>query len=206
MTKKAPTPSQTGNKGQLIIYCIIFVVGFLTGIAFTVYKGNSLVAPTGVAVTDGQQAPPHNEETHQAIFKLEAEVTANPNNYQAWTTLGNLYYDTDQAAKAIAAYDKSIALHKADANLLTDQGVMYRQNKQPEKAIDAFNQAIQESPSHMPSRYNKGIVMLYDLGDKEGAVACWEEMLKIDPQAKTNNGMSIREFIDKIKADQSIAK
>lgn len=206
MTKISANPPQTGSKGQLITYCIIFIVGFLAGVAFTVYKGNSL-APTGLAATDGQQqAPAHNEETHQAILKLEAEVTANPDNYQAWTTLGNLYYDTDQAVKAIAAYNKSIALHKADANLLTDLGVMYRQNKQPEKAVEAFNLAIQQNSSHMPSRYNKGIVLFYDQGDKEGAIASWEEMLKIDPQAKTNSGMSIREFIDKIKADQTIPK
>ncbi|MFH0784280.1 MAG: tetratricopeptide repeat protein [Pseudomonadota bacterium] len=205
MTKKAPTPSQTDNKGQLITYCIIFVVGFLAGVAFTVYKGSS-ITPTGVTATDGQQAPPHKEETDQAIFKLEAEVTANPGNYQAWTNLGNLYYDTDQAVKAIAAYNKSLALHKADANLLTDLGVMYRQNKQPEKALEAFNQALQENPSHLPSRYNKGIVMFYDLGDQKRAIASWEEMLRIDPQAKTNSGMNIREFIDNIKADQTTAK
>ncbi|MBU1565941.1 MAG: tetratricopeptide repeat protein [Proteobacteria bacterium] len=198
-------PSHPGRQGQLITYCIIFVIGFLAGIAFTVYKGG-VQAPSGVTAIDGQQAPPHNEETHQAILSLEAEVTANPDNFKAWVSLGNIYYDSDQATKAIAAYNKSLLLHKGDANLLTDLGVMYRKDNQPEKAIELFKQAILENPSHLPSRYNKGIVMLYDLGDLQGAIASWEDMLKIDPQAKTASGLTIRDLIDKVKADQTATK
>lgn len=203
---KVAQPSQPENRSQIIIYCIIFVVGFLAGVAFTVYK-TAAPAPTGIAVTDGKQAPSlHNEETHQAMAHLEAEVTANPNNFEAWTNLGNLYFDTDQPTKAIAAYNKSLLLHKGDANLLTDLGIMYRKNNQPEKALEFFDKAIQEDPTHLPSRYNKGIVMLYDLNDKKGAINNWEEMLKIDPQAKTNNGMSIHDLLEQVKAEQTPTK
>ena len=199
------SPPQSDGKRQVLIYCIIFIIGFLSGVAFTVYKSKS-ITPASVTAPNEQQTPPQNEETHQALLNLEAEVTANPGNFQAWTSLGNLYYDTDQAPKAIAAYNKSLALHKGDANLLTDLGVMYRQNKQPEKALESFNKALQENPSHLPSRYNKGIVMLYDLNDKQGALAAWEEMLRIDPQAKSNSGTTIRELIDQVKANQTISK
>ena len=204
-TKKAVNSPQPDNKKQVTIYCIIFVIGFLAGVAFTVYKSSS-ITPASLTASDGQQSPPHNEETHQAMLNLEAEVTANPGNFQAWANLGNLYYDTDQATKAIAAYNKSLSLHKGDANLLTDLGVMYRKNKQPDKAIESFNKAIQENPTHMPSRYNKGIVLLYDLNDKQGALASWEDMLRIDPQAKSNSGVAIRELIDQVKADQTVSK
>jgi cytochrome c-type biogenesis protein CcmH/NrfG len=207
LANKQASPPQPSNRGQLITYCIIFVVGFLAGVGFTIYKSSSITpVPAAVTATQGQQAVPHNEETHQAIIKLEGEVTANPGNFQAWTSLGNLYYDTDQAVKAIAAYNKALALHKGDANLLTDLGVMYRKNKQPDKAIESFNLAIRENPAHLPSKYNKGIVLLYDLNDKQGALASWEEMLGVDPQAKTNSGMSIRELIDSVKADKTTTK
>ncbi len=98
MTSMVTSPSRPDNRRQIIAYCIIFVIGFLAGVAFTVYKGSAL-APVGVPVADGQQSPPHNEETHQAMLNLEAEVTANPGNFQAWASLGNLYYDTDQATQ-----------------------------------------------------------------------------------------------------------
>lgn len=78
---------------------------------------------------------------------------------------------------------------------------MYRRTKQPEKAIEWFNKAIKMDPSHLPSRFNKGIVQMYDLKESAGAIATWEELLKIDPEAQTANGQHIHEFVDQIKAD-----
>lgn len=206
-TQMAPGTSQPGNRSQFLLGCIIFVLGFLSGVAFTVYKSNSLAPAAGsTATATGEQPHQHDEEIHKAIQNLEAEVTANPGNFKAWTQLGNLYYDTDQATKAIAAYNKSLELHKGDANLLTDLGVMYRKDNQPKKALELFDKATQEDPTHMPSRYNKGIVLYYDLTDPQGAIASWEGMLKIDPQAKTNSGMAISELINQVKAQTASAK
>lgn len=196
------SPPQKGNKtpkSHLVTYFIIFVFGFLTGIAFTVYKG---VAPesTPSKIAEGQPQSQDNE-TEQAIINLEAEVTANPENFENWIRLGHLYYDSNQPEKAISAYTKSMEFHSGDANLLTDLGVMYRRTKQPEKAIESFNQAIKKDSNHLPSRFNKGIVLMYDLKDTQGALNSWEELLKINPQAKTANGQPIRDFVEEIKAD-----
>ena len=201
VTEKDTTPQQKGKpkKSPLVTYFIIFVFGFLSGIAFTVYKGGT-PASTPQTTTNGQ-AQSQKDETKQAIINLEAEVTANPENFQNWISLGHLYYDSNQPEKAIGAYTKSLEFHSGDANLLTDLGVMYRRTKQPEKAIESFNQAIAKDPSHLPSRFNKGIVLMYDLDDSAGAIASWEELLKIDPEAKTANGQHIHNFVDQIKAD-----
>ena len=127
-----PQKESKAGKGQLVSYFIIFICGFLAGIVFTVYRGGSLLSTHSTVAT--AQAPQQNDETAQAILNLEAEVTANPDNYQSWVSLGHLYYDSNQPEKAIAAYSKSLKLHEGDANLLTDLAVMYRRTKQPEKA------------------------------------------------------------------------
>jgi cytochrome c-type biogenesis protein CcmH/NrfG len=196
MEKSTPQQDKKPQKNRLFTYVIIFLCGFLSGIAFTVYKGGPPVATTAEG-----QAQPQNNETDQAILNMEAEVTANPENFENWIRLGHLYFDSNQPQKAISAYEKSLELHPGDANLFTDLGVMYRRAGQPEKAIELFNKAIQNDPSHLPSRFNKGIVMMYDLNDPAGAIAVWEELLKINPQAKTASGQPIREFVDKIQAD-----
>jgi len=200
------TMTKTDSKGQIITCCIIFILGFLSGVAFTVYKSSSLPTSTNNTAKENPLPQPHNEESHKAIANLEAQVTTDPTNFQAWRHLGDLYYDTDQAAKAIAAYNKSLTLDKGDANLRTDLGVMYRKDKQPAKAIEMFDLAIQEDPKHLPSRYNKGIVLLYDLQDPTGAIASWETMLQIDPQVQTPNGLTIRDLIKQIKAEQTAKK
>lgn len=188
-------------KTPYVTYLIIFIVGFLSGIAFTVLRDDSTGIGGSGATNQASQGP--SDETQQAIINLEAEVTSNPENFQAWVRLGHLYFDTNQPKKAIGAYTKSLELHSGDANILTDLGVMYRRDNQPSKAVELFNQAIAKDPNHIPSRFNKGIVLLYDLQQVADAVESWESILRIDPEAKTAGGESIRQFIDRIKAEQT---
>ena len=108
---------------------------------------------------------------------------------------------TDQPDKAIEAYTRSLALHPGDANLMTDLGVMYRNTGQKDKAIESFDKARQLDPKHEPSRLNKGIVLLFDMNDPAGAIASWEELLRINPEAKMTDGTSVREFIAQLKKE-----
>lgn len=195
-----PGKSQPKTKGQsqLVTYVIIFVFGFLSGIAFTVFKGDS---GSGTATVPNQSSSVKDKQSEQAIINLEAEVTSNPRNFQAWVRLGHLYFDTNQPHKAIGAYTKSLELHSGDANLLTDLGIMYRRISDPQKAIESFNKAIEKDPRHMPSRFNKGIVLMYDLNQSSEAIKSWESILAIDPDAKTPNGEPLGDFINRIKSN-----
>ncbi len=202
MAKKNSTTSNTKNstsQGKLVSYLVVFVVGFLAGIAFTVFKSDPGVAPQTSTQEKQDQGP--DEKTRNQILQLEADVTAQPENFQSWIQLGHLYYDTNQPQKAIGAYTKSLEFHSGDANLLTDLGVMYRRTKQPEQALSYFDQAIAKDSTHIPSRLNKGIVQFYDLGDKAGAIASWEGLLKINPDARTGNGQLIKDFVAQLKAE-----
>lgn len=185
------------NQIPVVTYFVIFILGFLTGVGFTVYKTSG--TGSGAPAANSQQST-QDDETHKVILELEAEVTANPDNSQSWKKLGDLYYDHNQPEKAIVAYTKNLELRPGDANVLTDLGVMYRRTKQPVKAIESFDKAIQVDPVHEPARFNKGIVLLYDLNKPEDAIAAWEELLKINPQARAAGGESIQDFINNVKA------
>jgi peroxiredoxin len=47
---------------------------------------------------------------------------------------------------------------------------MYRRSGQPRKAIENFNKAIAVNPKHETAQFNKGIVLMHDLGDRDGAI------------------------------------
>ncbi len=72
---------------------------------------------------------------------------------------------------------------------------MYRRNGQPGKAVEAFDKAMAIAPNHEQSRFNKGIVLRYDMNDREGAVKVWEELLRINPSATAPNGQPMSEAI-----------
>lgn len=196
-TPEPVAPQKPNN--NLVMYAVIFIAGFLCGIAFTIFKtGDS--APVNVSAPQQDEHQQH-KETEQAIINLEAEVTTNPDNFENWIQLGNLYFDSDQPKKAIPAYEKALELHSGNANVYTDLGVMYRRTNQPKKAVEAFDIAIAKDAKHIHSRFNKGIVLMYDLDDPKGAIASWESILKIDPEAKTGTGEHMHTFIDRIKAE-----
>ena len=178
---------------------IVFIAGFLSGVGFTVYKMDSTADTTSPNTAAKQSI---SEQQSQAILNLEAEVTANPENFNSWTQLGHLYFDTDQFQKAIGAYTKSLELHPGDANLWTDLGVMYRRSGDSGKAIESFDKAISMSSTHEPSRLNKGIVLYYDFNRTDEAIAVWESLLKINPEAVMPNGTHLHDFIEQVREKQ----
>jgi len=193
MEKKQATVSK---QTLYISILVVFIAGFISGVVFTVIKtGNGGPATAG--------APPQKQQNRQvseAILNMEAEVTKNPDSYEAWVRLGHLYYDNNQFKQAIGAYTKSLEINDRDPNVWTDLGVMYRRAGTPDKAIDAFDKAIALDPSHVHSRFNRGVVLHFDLGRTDDAVASWESVLAITPQYKTASGMDLQELIAQVQS------
>jgi cytochrome c-type biogenesis protein CcmH/NrfG len=171
-----------------ILIGVSLLIGFLSGVVLAVYKlpgGNGGQPPT---VTQ-QQNGGHDMEA------VESQVIATPNDPEAWTHLGNAYFDIDQPAKAIKAYTRAIELAPGNPDVLTDLGVMYRRNGQPDQALLVFDQAIQAAPAHEQSRLNKGVVLLYDKKDQAKAFQAWEALLAINPMAELPSGQLLRDFM-----------
>jgi cytochrome c-type biogenesis protein CcmH/NrfG len=186
---------------MLIVALIALVIGFLGGIFYSAFQDGptgsvqTASAPAGPPPQQQQSQPNLSNEQARNILSLEQEVAINPTNVEAWTNLGHVYFDTGSFAKAIRAYEKSLELSPDNPNVLTDLGVMYRRNGQPGKALEAFDKAIAIAPNHEQSRFNKGIVLRYDMNDREGAVKVWEDLLRINPSAVAPNGQPLSEAI-----------
>lgn len=184
----------------LLIGLCCLVIGFLSGIVFSIYKAPAGGGPAKVAA--GQPEAPAGKltaEQAQQLLHLELAVQKDPANVEAWTNLGHLYFDSDQADKAITAYNKSLALAPNNADVLTDLGVMYRRAGNPQQAVASFDRAIQANAKHETARFNKGIVLLYDLKDQAGAVDAWQGLVSINPMATAPNGQLLSEMIKEIQ-------
>jgi cytochrome c-type biogenesis protein CcmH/NrfG len=108
-------------------------------------------------------------------------LAADPKNAQAWISLGNDYFDGQQAQQAVDAYAKALVLAPGNPDVLTDQGVMYRQLKDYPKAIADFKQALKLDPRHSQSRFNLGIVYANDLKQPAEALKAWNQVIADDP-------------------------
>lgn len=190
--QKSPEGNFVKKETMFIVALITLVIGFLGGVFYSALQSTG--PPQPQQQQQQQQSGMTNEQA-RAILSLEQEVAANPSNVDAWTQLGHVYFDTNNPSKAIRAYEKSLELRPNDPNVMTDLGVMYRRSGQPDKALEIFDKVISIDPSHEQSRFNKGIVLRYDMNDREGAIKAWEELLKLNPNAQAPNGIPVSEAI-----------
>lgn len=136
-------------------------------------------------------------EVQARIARLETAVLADPKNLGAWTALGNEYFDSHQPKKAVDAYARALALKPDDPNVLTDQGVMYRQLGQFDKALATFQKANQLQPSHVQSLFNIGVVYASDLEKPAEAAKAWNKVIALAPGSE--QATQARQLLAKLK-------
>jgi len=203
-----PQPRKTGAdvQSKAILVGSGFIAGLVVGVVIMNFAGStgSSGGPGGsgapAPITGGQtpQQGPDRIKLSRDIAQLEDLVKKDPNNYQALVQIGNDYFDLGEAQKSVDAYTRALAIKGDDPNVLTDMGVMYRQLKDFPKAIAAFRKAAAASPTHPQSRMNIGVVLMHDMNDKAGAIAAWEDYLRVAPNDP--NAENIRRALEELRS------
>jgi cytochrome c-type biogenesis protein CcmH/NrfG len=191
-------------------YTIIgLAVGLLVGLFIGLQAGSMGSSGAGPSAAMQAVPPPMPQpsmppagggdmEHQRRIAAAQSIVARDPKNVQAWIQLGNDYYDTRQAQKAVEAYGRALELRPNDPNVLTDQGNMYRELGQFEKAIANFQKASQADPKHVQSLFNMGIVFAHDLTQPKKAIEAWERVIQVAPQSE--QAAQARRSIEELKA------
>jgi tetratricopeptide (TPR) repeat protein len=139
-----------------------------------------------------QQVP---EEVRARIAEALQKTQKEPDGLAAWRELGNAYYDGDQPQQAIEAYDRALALAPDDADILNDQGAMYRQLGDFTRALANFEKALKIAPYNLESLYNVGYVNAFDLNRMDKAREAWRRYLELDRTSET--ARQIQGFIER---------
>ncbi len=206
-TNKRPGSSKSSHSGRnaktvasgTLIASII--TAFLVGYVVSAFVGGFRSGTGSTEVSAGSGGPLFQEAPSRTeyIQELERRASQDPDDEAIWTELGNAYFDSDQYIKAIENYQRSLEIDPGNANVWTDMGIMYRRIGEPRKAIDAFDRAVAEDPSHQMSRFNRGIVLFYDLDDRVGAFQSWDELVKLNPNFRTPTGQTIVQMMNGLR-------
>ena len=169
------------NKESALIAVVALVVGLLGGyLVFSI--SNAGKVQQQAAIPAGAGSP---TDYTQRIAQAEKVVAQDPKNLNAWISLGNDYFDTEQSQKSINAYTKALEIEPNNPNILTDQGVMFRKIGWYDKALANFEKANKIDPNHLQSLYNAGIVFAVDLKQPEKSTPYWNRYLKLDSNSPT---------------------
>ncbi len=187
-------------------FILALVLALLAGTAagrYLIPSGGGTASVQKVPLGQGGEdvtAASQERELQESIRSHEAEVAAEPDNAQAWTHLGDLYYQAEQPAKAVQAYERSLSLKPGNTDVLVDCGTMYRALKQYDKAIEYYRKALGINPDHQNALFNSGVVFYYDLNRKEDGLNMWRTLVQKNPQAKAPTGHLVSDIIKELES------
>ena len=162
------------------------IIGYFAGSAHW-FDSDSATPPVAAANPAPIPAAMGQLAAQQRILAGEAALAQDPKNVQGWVALGNDYFDMHLCQKAVDAYAKALALapNMPEApGVLTDQGAMYRELKEYDKAIADFKLANKLNPAHIQSLFNLGLVY-GDKNDKAEALKAFNKVIELAPTSPT---------------------
>jgi cytochrome c-type biogenesis protein CcmH/NrfG len=171
-----------GTAIGLAIGLLVAVLAFQVGRAGHLFQASEPV--TAAPLAPPAQPGAAGVDAAEQIAAARHVVETDPKNVRAWIALGNLYYDSQQAQKAIEAYARALALQPGDPDVLTDQGVMFRAVGAYDKAVANFEKANRIAPGHLQSLYNLGVVQAFDLKNVAKAEEAWNRILQLAPESE----------------------
>ena len=189
------------NKDSILIAVVALIVGLLGGYLVFSISTAGKVQQANTAIPSGAGSP---TDYAQRIAQAEKIVAQDPKNVNAWISLGNDYFDTEQTQKAVNAYGKVLEIQPNNPNVLTDQGVMFRKIGWYDKALANFEKANTVDPNHLQSLYNAGLVYMVDLKQPEKATPYWEKYLRVDSNSPT--AMQIKSMMEQQSSTKAPSK
>ncbi len=144
----------------------------------------------------------------EAVQALNAAVTRDPKNADAYNGLGNLRLAANDAKLAAAYYMKAIALEPKRADFYSNLGVLEAKIDNPKGALEDFDKALKLDPNLRAALINSGDVLM---GLKKFAEAevFYDRMLKLSPDdaaAHYRKGLSLRSRDQRDAAIKSFAE
>jgi tetratricopeptide (TPR) repeat protein len=129
---------------------------------------------------------------------LRTTVEGDPRNADARVKLANLYFDAERYPEAIRYYEEALKLNPKNPEVSTDLGVSYYYLNQPDKALQQFDYSLGIDATHLKTLLNQGIVRAFGKQDLAGAIAAWEQVVKLSPNSP--EGQTAKRALDSLKA------
>lgn len=129
---------------------------------------------------------------------LKDILKEDPKNLDALIKLGNAYMDSKRFKEAIDAYSRALEIDPKNVNVRVDMGTCYRYAGMPNKAVEEYKKALSIDPKHIYANKNLGVVLAFDLGDREGAIKAFETYLSLAPGAP--DAKEVKAEIERLKS------
>lgn len=116
-----------------------------------------------------------------AVSTYQAGIILDPNNYELYLSLGDIYMAAYDLDSAIRTYCDAIMLNPEDYRGYSKAGVALWEKDFLEEALVSFHKSIDLNPDNEYAQNNLGILYLDGLGDAEEALEYFENAVQLNP-------------------------
>lgn len=116
-----------------------------------------------------------------AVSTYQAGIILDPNNYDLYLSLGDIYMADYELDNAIKIYCDAIMLNPEDYRGYSKAGIALWEKDFTEEALVSFHKAIDLNPENAHAQNNLGIIYLDGLADAQEALEYFENAIDINP-------------------------
>jgi cytochrome c-type biogenesis protein CcmH/NrfG len=113
---------------------------------------------------------------------LEGRLSQNPRDLEALVGLGRIYLQSGQLPKAIEFYKRALEVDGNNVSALSGLAMILAQAGHSDQALGLFDRVLAINPQVPMALLFRGRLLYEDKKDFSGAIANWEEFLRIMPQ------------------------
>ncbi len=185
----------------MAIVCL--VVGSAIGYLFRGSQSAAPAAPVDKRPASGMhQMPSLDQMKHMADTKAQPlleKLKTDPNNSDLLFQVGNIYKATHQFKEAIAYYQKASQNDPKNLAIQTELASCLYYTGDVEGAIARLQQSLKQNPKDANSLFNLGMIKWQGKQDASGALAAWQELLKLNPQLSAERRATVEKLIAEVK-------
>jgi protein O-mannosyl-transferase len=131
------------------------------------------------SVTLALQTRLRNFDYHSELAIYQDCTAKWPQNPRAHASLGQVYLESGDPERAIAAFDRAIAI-EPQAAVLVERSIAHQQRNDLDRALADINSALALAPNHPDAWYNRGVVHA-SRGDAAAALADYTRAIELRP-------------------------
>jgi tetratricopeptide (TPR) repeat protein len=120
-----------------------------------------------------------NTQPIQGIEQMKARLAMNPNDFEALSALGDMYFESGQYIDAFNTYDKAITVNPLCADCFNDRGLSLFYLGDVTSALESFDKAVEIEPGYKHAWLSKGFV-LTSAGSYAEAIAPLNKVKELD--------------------------
>jgi cytochrome c-type biogenesis protein CcmH/NrfG len=140
------------------------------------------MAPQAISQQQMQQVTPAQLKSmaDKTVQPLLDELKQHPNDADLMAHIGAVYGAGHQYDIAQQYFERAVKI-KPNAAMYTGLAEAYHFSGSDDKSMESLNRALEIDPKFANALYNLGVLKMKVKGDKAGAIALWEKLVKTNP-------------------------